>query len=64
MSLLGFHLSHGFWSGFQSLGLNGKTFTPFVRWTGIILSIIVAGIFIAIPIIINMDLYNILGGAL
>ncbi len=63
MSLLGFHLSHGFWSGFQSLGLSGKTFTPFVRWTGTILSVLVAGIFIAIPIFINLDLYNILGGA-
>ena len=62
MSFLGFHLSHGAWSGFQSLGLNGKRFTPFVQSIGILFAVVMALAFIFIPIFINMDIYNILGG--
>ena len=63
MILLGFHLSHGFWSAFQSLGLNGKTFTPFVRVVGYIFAIIMGIGFVFIPIFVHLDIYNILGGA-
>jgi succinate dehydrogenase / fumarate reductase cytochrome b subunit len=63
MSFLGFHLSHGAWSGFQSLGLNGRRFTPFVQSIGILFAIVMAIAFIFIPLFINMDIYNILGGA-
>ncbi len=50
MALLGFHLSHGFWSAFQSLGLNGVRFTPFVYGLGTIFAIIMALGFIFIPV--------------
>ena len=50
MSLLGFHLSHGFWSAFQSLGLNGKRFTPFAYGVGTIFAVAMAIGFIFLPI--------------
>jgi succinate dehydrogenase / fumarate reductase cytochrome b subunit len=50
MSLLGFHLSHGFWSAFQSLGLNGKGFTPFVYSLATLFAVVMAGGFIVLPI--------------
>jgi succinate dehydrogenase / fumarate reductase cytochrome b subunit len=52
MILLGFHLSHGFWSAFQSLGINGNRFTPFIYVTGLSISIVVSAGFILIPIYI------------
>lgn len=34
MALVGMHLSHGFWSAFQSLGINGRKWTPFAQIAG------------------------------
>ncbi len=59
MALLGFHLSHGFWSAFQSLGLNGKRFTPFVYTVGTVFAVIMAIGFIFLPVYI----FIITGGA-
>ncbi len=50
MILLGFHLSHGFWSAWQSLGLTGPRFLTFVYRFGIVFSIVIAGGFVIIPI--------------
>jgi succinate dehydrogenase / fumarate reductase cytochrome b subunit len=50
MSLLGFHLYHGFWSAFQSLGLNGKRFTPFIYVVGSIFAVVMAVGFIFLPL--------------
>ena len=60
MALLGFHLSHGFWSAFQSLGLNGKRFTPFVYGLAVIFGLVMAIGFIVLPVWI----FIISGGAL
>jgi len=49
MGLLGFHLSHGFWSAFQSLGLNGSRFTPLVYGIGIIYAIFMSVGFVLFP---------------
>jgi succinate dehydrogenase / fumarate reductase cytochrome b subunit len=49
---LGFHLHHSFQSAFQTLGLNHKTYTPVIKALGVIYSIVVAGGFISIPIVI------------
>jgi len=59
MALLGFHLFHGFWSAFQSLGLNGKRFTPFIYVVGSIFAVVMAVGFIFLPVWI----YVITGGA-
>ena len=60
MALLGFHLSHGFWSAFQSLGLNGKRFTPFIYGLATIFAVVMAVGFIMLPLWI----YITTGGAL
>ena len=41
--LLGLHLNHGFQSAFQSIGLNNKTWTPILKITGTIYSVVIAG---------------------
>jgi len=50
VSFIGFHLSHGLWSGVQSLGLNGKKWTPFAQKLGLILGIAIALGFALIPL--------------
>ncbi|MBN2426678.1 MAG: succinate dehydrogenase cytochrome b subunit [Calditrichaceae bacterium] len=52
MVLLGFHLSHGAWSAFQSLGINGKRFTPVAYSAGTLFAIIMAVGFIGLPVYI------------
>lgn len=52
MILLGFHLSHGFWSAFQSLGANHPRYTPFISVVGILVAITLAMGFLLIPILI------------
>jgi succinate dehydrogenase / fumarate reductase cytochrome b subunit len=50
LSLVGLHLSHGVWSATQSLGLNGKKWTPFMKTLGLIMGVGVAALFILIPL--------------
>ena len=59
MVLLGFHLSHGAWSAFQSLGINGKRFTPLVYGLGTVFAVVMAAGFILLPVWI----YYLTGGA-
>ena len=48
MIVVGLHLWHGVASSFQSLGLSGPRFTPFVRKAGKVSAIVIAGGFIVI----------------
>ncbi len=48
--LLGLHLSHGFWSAFQTLGLNNKYWMKRLQVIGRIYAILVALGFSAIPL--------------
>jgi succinate dehydrogenase / fumarate reductase cytochrome b subunit len=50
MVLVGMHLWHGTWSAFQSLGLEGPRFTPFVSRLGKLSAVVIAGGFIAIAV--------------
>lgn len=50
MVLVGLHLWHGVPSSFQSLGLNGPRFTPFIRKVGKVSAVLIAGGFIAITL--------------
>ena len=50
MILLGFHLRHGIWSAFQSLGAMNARLTPVVYTIGTILAILVAVGFLFIPL--------------
>lgn len=50
MVVLSFHLMHGFWSAFQTLGLHHKKYTPFIKAVGVVYSIVVPALFALIPI--------------
>ena len=50
MGLVGLHLWHGVPSSFQSLGVNGPRFTPFIRKLGKVSAVVIAGGFIAIAL--------------
>ena len=47
---LSFHLLHGFQSAFQTLGLNHKKYTPFIKALGKGFAIIIPALFALIPI--------------
>jgi succinate dehydrogenase / fumarate reductase, cytochrome b subunit len=47
---LGFHLVHGFWSAFQTMGLRHKKYTPLINGVGLAFSIIVPALFAMIPV--------------
>lgn len=49
---LGFHLSHGFSSAFQSLGLNHPKYTPAIKVAGVIFAVVIAVGFCSLPIIV------------
>lgn len=51
MFFVGFHLSHGFASAFQTLGLNHVKYTPAIKAVGKGFSIIVPALFALIPIV-------------
>lgn len=50
MAGLGFHLAHGFWSAFQTLGLNHKKYTPMIKKLGLAFAIIVPLMFASMPV--------------
>ncbi|WP_321480374.1 succinate dehydrogenase cytochrome b subunit [uncultured Bacteroides sp.] len=47
---IGFHVSHGFWSMFQSMGLNNDKWLPRLRTIAIIYSYVITTGYIIIPI--------------
>lgn len=50
MVFVGLHLWHGVGSSFQSIGLNGPRFTPFIRRVGKVSAVLIAGGFIVITL--------------
>ncbi|MFQ5738154.1 MAG: succinate dehydrogenase cytochrome b subunit [Acidobacteriota bacterium] len=50
MTFLGFHLRHGFWSAFQSLGAYHPRYTPVVSALGYIFALLLGLGFLAIPL--------------
>jgi len=52
MLVLGLHISHGFWSVFQSVGINHPKYDRFlhiISWTG---SLVIAGIFLTLVLLL------------
>ncbi len=47
---LGYHLAHGFWSAFQTLGLQHKKYSPFIKKVGLAFAIAVPALFASMPI--------------
>jgi succinate dehydrogenase / fumarate reductase cytochrome b subunit len=56
VTLLGIHLRHGFWSLFQSLGLNHPRHTPVLKNLALALAVIITMGFISIPISVLLGL--------
>ena len=50
--LLGFHLRHGIWSAFQSLGAMNPKLTPIIYTIGVLLAVLVSIGFIVVPLYI------------
>lgn len=50
MILVGFHLSHGIWSMFQSLGVSHPRYTPLIRTFSAVFSWVLIAGFVAVPI--------------
>jgi len=50
MFVLYFHLLHGFWSAFQTLGINSKKYTPVIKWIAKVFSFVVCLGFLIIPV--------------
>jgi succinate dehydrogenase / fumarate reductase cytochrome b subunit len=57
MIFLGFHLSHGFASAFQTLGLNHKKYSPAIKAVGMVYCILVPALFAAMPLYIHFTSY-------
>lgn len=51
---LGYHLAHGFQSGFQTLGLNHPKYSPAIKAIGYGYSVVIALVFAAMPIAMYM----------
>jgi succinate dehydrogenase / fumarate reductase cytochrome b subunit len=49
---LAFHLLHGFWSAFQTLGLDHKVYTPVIKAAGILYTFLIVAGFTVIPVYI------------
>jgi succinate dehydrogenase / fumarate reductase, cytochrome b subunit len=55
MAVVGYHLWHGFWSSFQTLGLSHTKYTPLIKTVGMIYSIAVPLLFAAIPVVMYLN---------
>jgi succinate dehydrogenase / fumarate reductase cytochrome b subunit len=54
MIIAAVHVSHGFWSAFQTLGANHPKYTPFLRGLSIVFSLIVGIGFGFIPVYVSL----------
>ena len=50
MAGMGFHLAHGFWSAFQTLGLQHKKYSPLIKNFGYIFAVVVPLLFAIMPV--------------
>ncbi|MDD5205694.1 MAG: succinate dehydrogenase cytochrome b subunit [Desulfobacterales bacterium] len=50
--IVAIHVSHGFWSGFQTLGLNNPKYMPLIRKFGILFSVVIGVGFVSIPVFV------------
>jgi succinate dehydrogenase / fumarate reductase cytochrome b subunit len=56
MILLGFHIRHGAWSMFQSVGINHPRHTPILRKLATIFAVVIVAGYISIPVSIMLGL--------
>lgn len=53
-----YHLSHGFWSAFQSIGLNNSKWIPRLQILAKLYAVVVAAAFIIIPLYFYFGMYK------
>ncbi len=56
MILLGFHIRHGAWSMFQSVGINHPRHTPILKNAALTLAIVIVAGYISIPLSVMLGL--------
>ncbi|MGZ3898679.1 MAG: succinate dehydrogenase cytochrome b subunit [Bacteroidia bacterium] len=56
MISLAYHLLHGFQSAFQSLGLNHKKYTPFIKAVGTAFAIFIPLVFASMPVVMYLGI--------
>ncbi|MBV8552130.1 MAG: succinate dehydrogenase cytochrome b subunit [Acidobacteriaceae bacterium] len=56
MILLGFHIRHGAWSMFQSVGINHPRYTPILKKAAAVLAVVIVLGYISIPISVLLGL--------
>lgn len=62
MGALSFHLVHGFKSGFQSLGLRHKKYTPLIEFLGVyVFSLLIPALFAAMPVYFFLKHVGVIG---
>jgi succinate dehydrogenase / fumarate reductase, cytochrome b subunit len=54
MALIGFHLRHGFWSAFQSLGLNHPRYNGLIAFVGVLIAITLSLGFLMLPLVLHL----------
>lgn len=54
---LGYHLSHGFQSSFQTLGLRKGKYVKLIQGVGLAFAIVVPLLFAVIPVLMYLDIY-------
>jgi succinate dehydrogenase / fumarate reductase cytochrome b subunit len=54
--LVAVHVSHGFWSGFQTLGLSHPKYMPFIERLAIVFSLVIGIGFASIPVFLFLSL--------
>ena len=54
--LVAVHVSHGFWSGFQTLGLSHPKYMPFIEHVAVVFSLIIGIGFASIPVFLFLSL--------
>ena len=56
MAVVGYHLWHGFWSAFQTLGLSHSKYMPLIKAVGAAYAVVVPLLFAVIPIAMYLKL--------
>jgi succinate dehydrogenase / fumarate reductase cytochrome b subunit len=52
--IAGVHVSHGFWSAFQTIGADHPKYTPLIKGVSILLALVVAIGFGSLPVYISL----------
>ena len=55
---LGFHLFHGTWSMFQTLGLKSRSYDRAIRWLAVLIAVVVPVGFAMVPIAVQLGILN------